>query len=80
MQVLKRGSENDVLGVAGDGAFVLSPEEGPVVEVLEVVWLTEQQAWCHVSWDKREVGTVVTIEHLLRTGCAYNSYKRVAVL
>ena len=49
---LEGGAEDDVLGVAGYGAFVLPPKEGPVVEVLEVIGLTEQQSWCYIARDE----------------------------
>ena len=49
---LESGAEDDVLGVAGNGAFVLSPQERPVVEVLEVVRLAEQQSWCYIARDE----------------------------
>ena len=75
LDALESGTEDDVLGVTGNGAFILSPEERPVVEVLEVVWLTEEQSRCYVTWDGREVGAVVTVEHLLRTGSTHGSYK-----
>ena len=77
---LESGAEDDVLSVAGDGAFVLSPEERPVVEVLEVVRLAEQQSWCHITRDEREVGAVVAIEHLFRACCSDDGYKRVVVV
>ena len=67
LEVLEGGTEDDVLGVAGDSTLVLSPEEGPVVEVLEVVGLAEQQTRCHITGDGREVGAVVAVEHLFRT-------------
>ena len=75
LKVLESRTEDDILGVTSDGAFVLSPEEGPVVEVLEVVGLAEQQTGSHITWDEGEVGTVVAIEHLLRTGGTHSSYE-----
>ncbi len=47
--ILECGTEDDVLGVAGDGTLVLSPKERPIVVVLKVVGLTEQQAGGHVA-------------------------------
>ena len=75
LDVLESGTEDDVLGVTGDGAFILSPEERPVVEVLEVIRLAEKQTRRHVTGNGREVCTVVTVEHLLRTGSTHGSYK-----
>ena len=39
--ILESRAEDDVLSIASNGAFVLSPEEWPVVEILEVVGLAE---------------------------------------
>ena len=50
--VLEERAEDDVLGVAGYGAFVLTPKEGPVVVVLEVIGTAEEEAGRHVSWDE----------------------------
>ena len=75
LDVLESGTEDDVLGVTGNGAFILSPEERPVVEVLEVIRLTEQKTWGDITGDGREVCTVVAVEHLLRTGSTHGSYK-----
>ena len=38
-----------VAGVAGYGAFILAPQERPVIKVLKVVGLAEQQAGSHVT-------------------------------
>ena len=75
LKVLESRTEDDILGVTSDGAFVLTPEEGPVVEVLEVVGLAEQKPWGDITGDGREVCTVVAVEHLLRTGGTHGSYE-----
>ena len=62
LDVLESGTEDDVLGVTGNGAF------RPVVEVLEVIRLAEKQTRSDITGDGREVCTVVAVEHLLRTG------------
>ena len=43
-QVLESMAENHVACVVGDGAFVLPPEEWPIVVILEMVGLPEQYA------------------------------------
>ena len=45
-----------------------------------MIRLTEEQTRCHITRDEREVGTVVTIEHLFRTGSTHNGHKRVVVI
>ena len=75
LDVLESGTEDDVLGVTGDGAFILSPEEWPVVEVLEVIRLAEKQTRSDITGDGREVCTVVAVEHLLRTGGTHSCYE-----
>ena len=42
--------------------------------------MTEEDAWSHVAWDEREVGTVVAIEHGLRTCSTNGCYERVVVI
>jgi hypothetical protein len=78
--VLEGRTEDDILRIARYRTLVLSPEERPVVIVLKVVGLTEQQTWSHITWNEREVGTVITIEHLLRSGSTYDSYERVVMI
>ena len=47
---LLEGFTKDVVaGVAGYGAFILAPQERPVIKVLKVVGLAEQQAGSHVT-------------------------------
>ena len=45
-----------------------------------MIGFAEQQSWRHISRDKREVGTVVAIEHLLGTGGTHHSHKRVVMI
>ena len=45
----KQPGEDQVACIAGNGSFVLSPEEGPVVEVLEVVGPVKEKAWSHIA-------------------------------
>ena len=75
LEVLEGGTEDDVLGVTSDGAFVLPPEERPVVEVLKVIWLTEQKTWGYITRDSREVCAVIAVEHLLRTSGTHCCYE-----
>ena len=72
--------EDQVGGVAGYGAFVLCPEEGPVVKVLEVVGPVKQDAGSHVAWDGREVCPVVTVEHILGACSTDSGNQRVVVI
>ena len=73
-------TEDNVLCVSCNGTFVLSPQERPVVIVLEVVGASEQQAWSDVTRNEGEVGTVVAIEYLLGTGCSHYRYEGVVVI
>ena len=73
--VLERQAENHVLRISGNGAFVLPPQERPVVEVLEMVGLAEEQTWGHIARYEREVGAVVAIEYGLRTSGTYSSHQ-----
>ena len=45
-----------------------------------MIRFAEEQTRSHVTRNEREVGTVVTIEHLLRTGCTHDGHKRVVVV
>ena len=63
-------AEVEVACVVGNGTFVLTPEEWPIVVVLEVVWLTEENARSYVARNEREVSTVVAVEDVLRTSSA----------
>ena len=65
LYILKGFAKDDILRVATNGTLVLSPQEGPVIVVLKMVGLTEQQTGSHIAWYEREVGTVVAIEHCL---------------
>ena len=47
---LLEGFTKDVVaGVAGNGTLVLAPQEWPIVKILKVVGLAEQQAGSHVA-------------------------------
>ena len=47
---LLEGFTKDVVaGVAGNGTLVLAPQEWPIVKILKVVGLAEQQAGSHVT-------------------------------
>ena len=48
--VFQGRTKDDVLSVAGYGALILSPEERPVVEILEMVGLAEEKSRSHISW------------------------------
>ena len=50
--ILEERAKDDVLSVAGYGAFVLTPKERPVVVVLEVIGTAEEETGRHVSWDE----------------------------
>ena len=78
--VLEGRTEDDILRIARYRTLVLSPEERPVVEVLEVVGLTEQQSRSHISGNEREVGSVVSIKHLFGSCCPYYRHKRVIMV
>ena len=78
--VLEGGTEDDILGVASDGSFVLSPEEGPVVVVLKVVWAAEEKSGCHIAGDEGEVCTIVTIEHLFGASCTDHCHEGIVVV
>ena len=78
--VLESRAEDDVLRVAGNRALILSPEERPVVEVLKMVGLAEKHTGSHIARYEREVGKVVPIEYLFRTGGSYCCNKRIVVV
>ena len=59
-------AKEEVGGVLCDGAFVLSPEEGPIVFVFDVVGLEKKQAGNYTTSNEGEVGTVVPVCHILR--------------
>ena len=73
-------SEYQIRSVTGDCPFILSPQEGPVVVILEVVRLTEQESWSDIARDKREVRSVVSVEHLFGMGRSDRSHERVVVV
>lgn len=54
----------EVHGILTDGTFVLSPEERPVVLVLNIVGLQEQHSGHHASGNKREVAAVIAVGHI----------------
>ena len=59
-------AKEKVGGVLCDGAFVLSPEEGPIVFVFDIVGLEKKQAGNYSTSNEGEVGTVVSVCHILR--------------
>ena len=61
--LLERQSEYQVSRIACNRAFVLTPEEWPVVEVLKVVGLAEEDAGRHIAGDEGEVGAVVAVKY-----------------
>ena len=69
-EVFERRSEDEIACIASDGSFVLSPEERPVVIVLEMVRMPEEDSWGYIAWYEREICPVVAVENLLRTGCS----------
>ena len=59
-------AKEKVGGVLCDGAFVLSPEEGPIVFVFDVVGLEKKQTGNYSTSNEGEVSTVVSVCHILR--------------
>ena len=59
-------AKEKVGSVLCDGAFVLSPEEGPIVFVFDVVGLEKKQAGNYSTSNEGEVGSVVSVCHILR--------------
>ena len=78
--ILEGRAKDDILRIATYRTLVLSPEERPVVIVLEVIWLAEEQAWSHITRDEREVGSVVPIEHSLRAGSTHSRHEWIVVV
>ena len=79
-KMLKDRTENNILGITGYRTFILSPKERPVIKILKVVGLTEQQSGRHITGDEREVRTIVAIENHLGTRCSNSRHKRIVVI
>ena len=51
-KILECRTHDEVAGVTADGSFILSPEERPVVIVLEVIRMSEENARSDVTRDE----------------------------
>ena len=78
--MLKDRTENNILGITGYRTFILSPQERPIIEILKVVRLTEQQSRRHIAGNEREIRTVITIEDHLGPRCSNGRHKRIVVI
>ena len=59
-------AKEEVGGVLGDGTFILSPEEWPIVLVFDVVGLEKKQTGNYSTGNEGEIGSVISVCHILR--------------
>ena len=62
-QFLECQSEYQITRIARDGAFVLSPKEWPIVVILKMVGLAEEDAGCHIAGNEGEIGAIVAVKY-----------------